>query len=209
MAQFSYNLQKSFATGYTPFELVNGQMLVAPHIVLLGGFGKSPHSKRFLTAWEEALELAHIHLHYAAGRMNKLAHKDRRDVHFDVEDKFFLRITEDQIQPPKGTSRSLTRRSEGPFQIKKQVGEFTYELDLSNHIHSRHHVFHMSHLKECRLHDDHPKRTAPPRGPAMIVDRLNLVLEKIHDLHTSGVEGAPRWNFLVQWRKALETKDSL
>jgi len=50
IAWFSYNTQKSFETGYSPFELVNGQMLVAPHTVVMGGFLRSPHAKKFMKA---------------------------------------------------------------------------------------------------------------------------------------------------------------
>ena len=71
IAQFSYNIQKSFATGYIPFELVNGKMPIAPHTVVTGGFLRSPHAKKFMKAWEETLELARLRLHEAARRMKK------------------------------------------------------------------------------------------------------------------------------------------
>jgi len=44
--------------GYSPFELVNGQISVAPHTVVRGGFFMSPHAKKFMKAWDETLELA-------------------------------------------------------------------------------------------------------------------------------------------------------
>jgi hypothetical protein len=50
IAQFSYNIQKSSAMGYSPFELVNGKMPVAPHTVETTGFLRSPHAKRFMKA---------------------------------------------------------------------------------------------------------------------------------------------------------------
>ena len=127
---------------------------------------------------------------------------------------FFLKITRDQFQPPKGTARSLTRRYEGPFQVKKWVGEVAYELELLHHMHMRHPIFHISQLKKCRLDAEHPDRVEPPRGPAMIVDRPNLVLEKILDLWTTRLRSNMRWEFLIRWKDALEergweTKDSL
>ena len=103
-----------------------------------------------------------------------------------------MRITGDQFQPPKGTARSLTRRYDGPFHIKKRIGEVAYELELPDHMHSRHPVFHISQLKRGKLDVDDPARAAPPRGPAMIIDKPNLVVEKILDLRTTGVAGNAR-----------------
>jgi len=175
-------MQKISTTGYSPFELVNGQFPVAPHIVLARGFLRSPHAKKFMKAWDETLELALLRLHEATRRMEKWADKDRQDAHFSVGDMAFLEITGDQFQPPKGTTRSLTRRYEGPFQVEKRVGEVAYELELLCHMHMRHPFFHISQLKKCRLDAEHPDGVEPPRGPAMFVDRPNLVLENILDL---------------------------
>ena len=97
IAQFSYNIQKSFATGYSPFELVNGQMPVAMHTVVTGGFLRSPHARKFMKAWDETLELARLRLHEAARRMKKWANRERQDAHFSVGDMVFLRITGEQF----------------------------------------------------------------------------------------------------------------
>jgi len=67
------------------------------------------------------------------------------------------------------------------------VEEVVYELELSRHIHMKHPVFHINHLKKCRLDVEHPNRVEPPRGPTMIVDRTNLVMEKILNLRTTRI----------------------
>lgn len=214
VAQFSYNIQKSFATRHSPLELVNGEMLVAPHTVVTGGFLRNPRVNKFMKAWDETLELALLRLHNAARRMKKWADKDRQDAYFSVGDMVFLRITIDQFQPPKGTARSLTRRYEGPFQVKKRLGEVAYELELSRHMHMRHPIFHISQLKKCQLDAEHPDKAEPPRGPAMIVDKPNLMLEKILDLRTTRLGSNMRREFLIRWKDALdedswEMEDSL
>jgi len=187
IAQFSYNIQKSSATGYSPFELVNGQMPVALHTVETTGFLRSPHAKRFMKAWEETLELARLRLHDATRRMKKYADRGRWDVHFSVGDMVFLRITWEEFQPAKGTAAKLTRKYEGPFRVKKPVGEVDYELELPHHMHMKHPVFHVSQLKRCRLDSDHLERAEPPRGPAGIVDKPHLELEKILSYRTAGI----------------------
>jgi len=68
-------------------------MLVAPHTVVMGGFLRSPHAKKFMKAWEETLELARLHLHNAARRMKKYADRERWEAHFSTGDMVLLRIT--------------------------------------------------------------------------------------------------------------------
>ena len=160
------------------------------------------------------LGVSMVLLHEAARRMKKWVDKDRWDAHFSVRDIVFLRITGDQFQPPKGIARSLTRKYEGLFRVKKRVGEVAYELELSSHMRSKHPIFHMSELKKCQLDAHHPDRIEPLRGPTMIVDRLNFVLEKIMDLLTTGLGSNMRQEFFIKWKDALkessrETEDSL
>lgn len=214
IAQFSCNIQKSYATGHCPFELVNKKMPVTPHTVVTEGLLRIPHAKKFMKAWDGTLELARVCLHEAARRMKKWADEDRRDAHFNVGDMVFLKIIGDQFQPPKGTARSLTRKYEGPFRVKKRVGEVAYELELLHHMHMKHLAFHVNQLKRCGLDVEHPERVEPPRGPAMIVDRLNLVMDKIMKCRTTGIGSHIKHEFLFRWKDTLEehsweTGDSL
>jgi len=162
-------------------------MPVAPHTVVTGGFLRSPHARKFMKAWEETLELARLRLHDVAKRMKKYVDRGRWEAQFSVGDMVFLRITGEQFQPAKGTTGKLTWKYEGPFRVKKKVGEVAYELELPHHMHMKHPVFHVSQLKRCRLHSDHPERVEPPRGPAGIMDRPGLELEKLGNLRTRGI----------------------
>ena len=94
------------------------------------------------------------------------------------------------------------------------MGEVAYELELPNHMRLKYLVFHISQLKKCRHDADHLDRTEPLRGSAMILDRPNLVLEKILDLRMTCLGSNMRWEFLIRWKDALEedsweTEDSL
>jgi len=90
--------------------------------------------------------------------------------------------------------------------VKKRVGEVAYELELPCHMHMKHPVFHLSQLKRCRLDSDHPERAEPSRGPAGIVDKPGLELEKILSLKTIGVGCHMRREFLCRWKNAPEEK---
>jgi len=179
-------------------------MLVTPHTVVTGGFLRSPHAKKFMKAWEETLELARLRLHDAAKRMKKFADRGRWEAQFNAGDMVFLIITGDQFQPAKGTTGKLMQKYEGPFRVKKKVGEVAYELELPRHMHMKHPVFHVSQLKKCRLDSYHPERVEPPRGPAGIVDRPGLELEKLVDLRTRGIGCHRRREFLCRWKNAPE-----
>jgi len=161
-----------------------------------GGFLRSPHAKKFMKAWDETLELARLRLHDAARRMKKHVDHGRWETHFSVGDMVFLRITGEKFQPAKGTTSKLTQKYEGPFRLKKKVGEVAYELELPHHMHMKHLVFHVIQLKRCRLDSDHPERVEPLRGPVGIMDRPGLELEKILSLRTRGIGCHMRREFL-------------
>lgn len=98
--------------------------------------------------------------------------------------------------------------------MKKRVGEVSYELELLHHMHMKHPIFHMSQLKRCRLDADQPERVEPTRGPAGIVDKPGLELDKILSYKTTGIGCHIKWEYLVRWNNApeeesWESKDSL
>ena len=123
----------------------------------------------------------------------------------------FLRIIEEQFQLAKGTTSKLTRNYEGPFRVKKRVGEVAYELELLHHMHMKHPVFHMSQLKRCRLDAE---RVELPRGLVGIVDKPGLELDKILSYKTTGIGCHMKWEYLIRWKNApeeesWESEDSL
>jgi len=77
-------------------------------------------------------------------RQKSYADKRRRPLEFDEEDHVFLRVT-----PTTGigrvlTSRKLTSRFIGPYQITRRIGSKTYEIALPPHLDNLHNVFHVS-----------------------------------------------------------------
>ncbi len=92
MAQFSYNLQKSEATGASPFEITTGQQPLTPHTVAIPYRGPNPTAFRFVKEWKEKVELAKTSLARASRKIKKWADAKRRHLEFDVGDLVLVRM---------------------------------------------------------------------------------------------------------------------
>ena len=74
IAQFSYNLQRSEATGRSPFELATGQQPLTPHTLAIPRTeGKSPGAFIITKQWEEHADLARTCLEKSWKWMKKFA----------------------------------------------------------------------------------------------------------------------------------------
>ncbi|KAL0368286.1 UNVERIFIED_CONTAM: Transposon Tf2-12 polyprotein [Sesamum calycinum] len=103
VAQFSYNLHKSSATGMSPFELAYGQQPTTPHeIAVQRTGGKCPAAYRYARSKQELLDEAKDSLAKAQRRMKKYADMGRRQVEFSVGDQDLLDAARRQTQraPP-------------------------------------------------------------------------------------------------------------
>lgn len=90
MAQFSYNLQKSESSKFSPFELATGQQPLSSHSVMAGYKGANVDVTEHLKSWNEKVDLARYHLTQASDRMKKFADRHRRKLVFDVGDKVLV-----------------------------------------------------------------------------------------------------------------------
>ncbi|KAK4394407.1 hypothetical protein Sango_1911500 [Sesamum angolense] len=103
VAQFSYNLHKSSATGISSFELAYGQQPTTPHeISVQRTGGKCPAAYRYAQSKQELLDEAKDSLAKAQRRMKKYADMGRRHVEFSAGDQDLLDTARQQTQraPP-------------------------------------------------------------------------------------------------------------
>ena len=207
-AQFSYNMQKSSATGFSPFELATGQQPLAPHTVSKGFHGPSPSAMLFMKRWQDQVGRARTSLTAAADRMKRYADRKRRDVEFKVGDRVFLKMSKEQFRPPAGMSYALTRRYEGPFEIIQEMSNGAYKLKLPENLKTVHPVVHVSQLRPCWTDADDPSRAVPSRAPALVMDRPEREVEKVlaHRFIRHG--RTSRHEYLVKWKDLPETENS-
>nr|GFA56542.1 hypothetical protein CTI12_AA187700 [Tanacetum cinerariifolium] len=100
VAQFSYNMQRSEATGKSPFELVTGRQPLTPNALAASYEGSSPAAYKTMKEWHEQADMARASLDKATKRMKKKVHK------------------------------GLIRRYEGPFPVIGRVGKVSYRVQL-------------------------------------------------------------------------------
>ena len=90
-AQLCYNLQRSSATGMSPFELAIGVQPWMPLEVAKQKVGGSnPAAYKLAQSLQEMFDEARDSLEKAARRMKKYADRDRRPLEFQVRDRVLL-----------------------------------------------------------------------------------------------------------------------
>lgn len=179
IAQFSYNLQRSEATGRSPFELATGQQPLTPHMLSTSiEGGKCPGAYKMAKSWEEQADLARSCLNKAQRRMKKWADKRRRSQEFKVGDQVFVKILPQQLKAYRGIHNGLVRRYEGPFPVIAKVGKVSYRLDLPSTL-KVHPVFHVSMLKPYHEDKEDPTRGRSQRAPPAVTKSFDKEVEEV------------------------------
>ncbi|KAL0387747.1 UNVERIFIED_CONTAM: Transposon Ty3-I Gag-Pol polyprotein [Sesamum radiatum] len=128
VAQFSYNLHKSSATGMSSFELAYGQQPTTPHeIAVHRTGGKCPAAYRYARSKQELLDEAKDSLAKAQRRMKKYADMGRRYVEFSAGDQVLLKLIP-QIWKKissKSVHQGLIPKYDGSFEVMSKVGRYS------------------------------------------------------------------------------------
>ncbi|KAL0301975.1 UNVERIFIED_CONTAM: hypothetical protein Sradi_6474300 [Sesamum radiatum] len=179
VAQFSYNLHKSLATGMSPFELAYGRQPTTPYEVSVQKMsGKCPAAYRLARSKQELLDEAKDSLAKAQRRMKKYADMGRRHVEFSVGDQVLLKIWK-KISS-KSVHRGLIPKYDGPLEVISKVGSLAYRLKLFDRL-KIHPTFHVIFLK--KFHQDlmDTARQQTRRAPPVIEKAFEKIVLKILD----------------------------
>ncbi|KAG8363029.1 hypothetical protein BUALT_BualtUnG0012500 [Buddleja alternifolia] len=158
VAQFSYNLQRSEATGKSPFELATGQQPLTPHTLAISfDSARCPGAAKMAKSWAEQSDLAKSFLEKARRKMKKWADPKRRHLEFNVGDKVLIKLIPQQFKAFRGMHKGLVRKYKGPYPVVAKVGKISYRLDLPSTL-KIHPVFHVSILRPYQEDEEDPSR---------------------------------------------------
>ncbi|GJU02833.1 transposon Tf2-12 polyprotein [Tanacetum coccineum] len=128
VAQFSYNMKRSEATGKSPFELVTGRQPFTPNVLAASYEGSSPTAYKTINEWHEQVDLAWALLDKAAKKMKKWADEKRWHVEFEVGDQVMMKLLSQQFKSLRKVHKGLIWRYEGPFPVIGRVGKVSYRV---------------------------------------------------------------------------------
>ena len=127
-------MQRSEATGRSPFELVMGQHPNTPQSFPVDAGFKSLGAYQMAKAWEEKVDLARSYLDKAAWKMKKFADRKRRPMDYQIEDRVMVKLNPRQFKSLQSVNQNLIRKYEGPFEITAKVGKISYRVDMPHHL---------------------------------------------------------------------------
>ncbi|KAG8382501.1 hypothetical protein BUALT_Bualt05G0083800 [Buddleja alternifolia] len=180
VAQFSNNLQRSEATGKSPFELATGQQPLTPHTLAISfDSARCPRVAKMAKSWAEQSDLAKSFLEKARRKMKKWADPKRRHLEFNVGDKVLIKLIPQQFKAFRGMHKGLVRKYEGPYPVVAKVGKVSYRLDLPSTL-KIHSVFHVSMLRPYQEDEEDPSRGESHRAPPVVTKSFDKEMKRCY-----------------------------
>ena len=104
---------------------------------------------------KEKVQVIRQRLKETSDRKNSYADLKRRDIEYDVGDKFFLKVSPWRKILRFGRKGKFSPRFIGPYEILKRVGPVAYRLALPPELAKLHDVFHVLMLRRYRYDELH------------------------------------------------------
>ncbi|KAG8380924.1 hypothetical protein BUALT_Bualt06G0067200 [Buddleja alternifolia] len=207
VAQFSYNLQRSEATGKSPFELATGQQPLTPHTLAISfDSARCPGAAKMAKSWAEQSDLAKSFLEKARRKMKKWADPKRRHLEFNTGDKVLIKLIPQQFKAFRGMHKGLVRKYEGPYPVVAKVGKVSYLLDLPSTL-KIHPVFHVSMLRPYQEDEEDPSRGESHRAPPVVTKSFDKEIEEVLShkvVRRRGVK--PTTHYFIKWKGLPESE---
>lgn len=146
LVEFSYNNSYQGIIGMAPFEALYGRRCRT----LLCWFEvgeKSLTGPEIVEGTTAKVSLIQKWLQAAYDRQKSCADKRRRDLHFEVGDLVFVKVSPMRGVLHFGKKGKLSPRYVGPFEIFERVGDVAYKMSLPPEMSALHDVFHIAMLR--------------------------------------------------------------
>ncbi|KAL4387925.1 hypothetical protein GQ457_09G030640 [Hibiscus cannabinus] len=147
LVEFAYNNSYQASIKMAPFEALYGRRCRTP--LCWSELGEN-HAlgPEVLRRTEEQVALIHERLKADFDRQKAYADLKRRDIHYSVGEKAFLKVSPWKKVFRFGKKGKLSPRFIGPFEIVEEVGPVAYRLALPPKFNKIHDVFHVSMLRK-------------------------------------------------------------
>ncbi|KAH9706417.1 Endonuclease [Citrus sinensis] len=179
VAQFSYNLQWSEATGKSPFEIIMGFQPTTPNAIASTYEGKSLAVHKLAREWHEEADITRAYRDKAARRMKKWADSRRRHVEYKEGDQVMVKLLPQQFKTLRKVDKGL----------------------------KIHPVIHVSLLKPYHGDAGDPSRGKSRRAPTAVVTAIDKDMEYILADRVIRRRGIPAYyEYLVKWKNLPESE---
>ena len=98
---------------------------------------------------EEKVRIIRENLKIAQSRQKSYYDKHHKEVHYEIGDKAYLRVSPLRGVRRFGIKGKLAPRYVGPFTVLAKRGDLSYQLELPSNFPDVHDVFHVSQLRRC------------------------------------------------------------
>ncbi|XP_076888046.1 uncharacterized protein LOC143538355 [Bidens hawaiensis] len=201
-------MQRSEATGKSPFEMVTGRQPLTPNALAASYDGNSPAAYKSLKESHEKADLVGASLKKAAKKTKKWADQKQRLMEFQVGDKVMVKLVPNQFKSLRKVHKGLVRRYEGPFPVVARVGKVSYHFQLPSKL-KIHPVFHVSFLKPYHADLEDLERGVSKRAPTAVVTSFNREVYEILSNRTVSHRVVPKHKeYLVKWKDLPDTEAS-
>ncbi|KAK5771667.1 hypothetical protein PVK06_047901 [Gossypium arboreum] len=105
------------------------------------------HGVDLIRETEQKVKVIRESLKVASDFQKSYADLKRKDIEFQIEDKFFLKVSPWKKILRFGREGKLSPRFIGPYEVIERIGPVAYRLSLSPDLEKIHNVFHVSMLR--------------------------------------------------------------
>ncbi|GKE59631.1 putative nucleotidyltransferase, ribonuclease H [Tanacetum coccineum] len=173
--QMNRQIERSEATGKSPFELVTGRQPLTPNSLAASYEG-------------------------TAKKMKKWANQRRRHVEFEVGDQGMVKLLPQQFKSLRKVHRGFIWRYECPFLAIGHVGKVSYRVQLPPKL-KIYLVFYVSFPKPYHGAKEDPKRGVSKWAPTSVVTSYDREVKKILSDCTIQRQGVLSYKeYLIKWR---------
>ena len=196
LVEFAYNSSYHRSLQMSPFKALYGQDCLTP-LRFADPNLPVPAAKHTLEEMDQQLRLIRENLKKASDRQESYANLKRSPRSFKEGDKVFLRVKPKRSSLKLGKYRKLAYRYCGPFEVLRQIGEQSYELNLPPRL-LVHNVFHVSLLKGY-VHD--PLHVLSDEDTVLVNQgEFQMVPEQILEVKERKLRHRTIREVLVQWK---------